>query len=40
MSYPLVLILIIESGVIYGLLNDVISDNAFVYCAIPFGHYG
>ena len=24
---------------IYGLLNDVISDNAFVYCAIPFGHY-
>ena len=24
----------------YGLLNDVISDNAFVYCAIPFDHYG
>ena len=24
---------------IYGLLNAVISDNATVYCAIPFGHY-
>ena len=25
---------------IYGLLNaDIISDNTFVYCAIPFGHY-
>ena len=24
---------------IYGLLNAVISDNAIVYCAIPFGHY-
>ena len=22
-----------------GLLNAVISDNATVYCAIPFGHY-
>ena len=24
---------------IYGLLNADISDNATVYCAIPFGHY-
>ena len=24
---------------IYGLLNAVISDNATVYCVIPFGHY-
>ena len=23
---------------IYGLLNAVISDNATVYCVIPFGH--
>ena len=23
---------------IYGLLSAVVSDNATVYCAIPFGH--
>ena len=28
-----------DDHVIYGLLNADISDNATVYCAIPFGHY-
>ena len=29
----------LDDNVIYGLLNADISDNATVYCAIPFGHY-
>ena len=28
-----------DDHVIYGLLNADISDNAAVYCAIPFGYY-